>query len=217
MTVCIGAIASGRNAIVMAMDQMLTAGAMTADMPDLAKGMRVHPRWFAMFAGNDVQYVSPIMRDVTNALAEEGNAPSVKTVTDTFIRVYREQRLRIAEQTVLAPLGLDFHAFAAMIATDDNETLRDLTRKLSEVEFSVYFLVCGFDANPSARIFTIEPPGAEGHYDDVGFWSIGSGSESAINNLFLRGYNQSLSLPQAVYEVAESKFVAETSLGVGTR
>lgn len=216
MTVCIGAIARGRNEIVMVMDQMLTVGDITADMPDLAKGMRIHRNWFAMFAG-DLEYASPIMRNVTNVLARENSIPSVQTVVDVFLQAYRQHRLRIVEQTVLGLLGLTNETFAEMIATDDNEILRGLVQKANNIEFNVEFLVCGFDANPSARIFTITPPGVEGHYDDIGFWSIGSGSESAINNLSLRGYNQDLSLSEAVYQVAESKFVAESAVYVGKR
>lgn len=217
MTVCVAAIAgaySGECAVVMAMDQMLSVGLVSGDMSGLSKGMRVHRWWFAMFAGNDLHYVPPIMRDVTRSLSHTAT-PSVKTVTDAFLKAYQNQRLRIAEQTVLAPLNIDLASYTSMVSENDNEILRSLTDKLNAVSFSVEFLVGGFDATQSARIFSIAPPGTEGHYDDIGFWSIGTGAESAINNFFLRDYKQETPVPEAAYYVAESKFVAEASADVG--
>jgi 20S proteasome alpha/beta subunit len=215
MTVCIAAFSEGLNSIVFAMDQMLTVGIKTGDMAEFAKGMRVHSRWFATYAGT-VEHVPPIMSGVTNSLADIAT-PSVELVTEIFLKTYLSYRLRIAEQSILAPLNLDMQTFATMIAENDNEILRSLTRRLNEFDFDVEFLVGGFDANPSPRIFTISPPGIEGHHDYVGFWSIGSGSGSAVNNLMLRGYKAFQPLEDSIYQVAESKFVAESSLSVGQR
>ena len=48
MTVCVAAIGAFQNAVIIAVDQMLTVGEVTADLPEFSKGMRVHPRCSAM-------------------------------------------------------------------------------------------------------------------------------------------------------------------------
>lgn len=215
MTVCIAAVAE-MDTLIMVMDQMLTTGAIATDIR-YVKGTRVHPRWFAM-AADDTQHVPAILDDVRNLLAKRKGAPTVKTVTDIFLKVYVEHRLRICEQRILKPLSLDLPTFKTMISTNDNETLRKLADKLNAVEFNVQFIVSGFDHLGSPRIFTILPPGEEGgRYEDIGFWSIGSGSGSAVDNLLNRGFAPGIALTGALYEVAESKFLAEKSLGVGAR
>jgi hypothetical protein len=215
MTVCIAAIADEANAIIFTMDQMITVGSTAADLPDLAKGMRVHDRWFATFAGN-VEQVPRIIGTATDLLSPI-RMPTAEQVIDIFTNVYTAHRNRIAAQNILSPQGLTLERFTEMIATNDNSLLRSLSQRLNDFDFDLDFLVGGFDANPSPRVFHVRPPGVEGRDDDVGYWAAGIGAEAAVNNLMLRGHNRFQPLAESIYQVAESKFVAESSLGVGQR
>lgn len=215
MTVCIAGVAES-DKLVMVMDQMLTVEAVGGDLPNLAKGRRIHRRWFVMSAGNDMQHVPPILRRA-GALLSDKDKPTVSEAVRAVEKAYVEHRLKIAQQCVLKPLNLDMRTLVQMLSSGDSETLREITDNLNALQFSVHLLAVGFDEYDNPHIFSILPPGQEGHYDDIGFWSVGSGSESAINNLFLRQYADSLSLPEAIYLLAESKFVAERQWGVGEK
>jgi hypothetical protein len=87
---------------------------------------------------------------------------------------------------------------------------------IETVEVEVTFLVCGFSADRPC-LFTFSDPGIEKNYDLVGFWAIGSGTNSAIGSLFnLKGPAlQHRSIEEVVYRVCEAKFYAESALGVG--
>src|SRR5687768_11306816 len=150
MTVCIAAIADSANAIIFAMDQMITVGSTTADLSDLAKGMRIHDRWFAAFAGT-VEQVPQIMARATDEL-RRNRMPTAEQVIEVFTRVYTEHRNRIAAQNILSPQGLTLAQFTNMIATHDNSTIRGLSQKMNDFDFDLDFLVGGFDANPSPRV-----------------------------------------------------------------
>jgi 20S proteasome alpha/beta subunit len=169
--------------VVMASDQMLTLSGSTGDLPQFSKSMRVHPRWYAGYAG-DVDQVPQVLCRVTNLLGKY-KAPRIERVTDIFLKVYRDHQKRILAQ--------------------------------GAKEFDLDFLVVGFDPNGSPRVLAITPPGVEHRYDLPGFWAIGSGAGVALDNLMLRKYRTHQSLDDSIYQIAESKFVAETLLGVGPK
>jgi len=93
MTVCVAAVGGFQNAVVVAVDQMLTLGSFTGDLPEFSKGMRVHPRWFAMYSG-DVTQAPQILSRATNLLGRY-IAPRVERVTDIFLKVYKDHQKRI--------------------------------------------------------------------------------------------------------------------------
>lgn len=215
MTVGIAAIANDNDekTIIFATDQMMSVGIRTADLPMVTKGFLVHDRWFALYAGT-VTLVPPIVQKVRTALSAAATA-DIAEVSSTFVRVYQEERARIAEQAVLSPFGLDMPTFISLLATNQSAELADMKRRIQDFDFDCEFLVGGFDASRRPHIFTVTPPGIENHYDSIEFWSIGSGSEAALSNLLFRRINSRTPLKQAIYHVAEAKFMSEFSMGVG--
>lgn len=178
--------------------------------------MRIHKHWFAMFAGDDTEYAGPIMRKMLRLLAAT-ETPTVDQVAVAFTETYQEQRARVAEEQILGQYGLTMNQFSAALITDDNESLRNLKQRIERLEFSLSFLVCGFDKRARPHIFAVTNPGLAKHYDHIGFWSIGSGSDAAINNLLRRKYRDTNPLGTSVYLLAESKYVAESYFGVGEK
>jgi len=96
MTVCVAAVGGFQNAVIVAVDQMLTLQQFTGDLPEFSKGMRVHPRWFAMYSG-DVTQAPQILTRATNLLGRYVK-PRVERVTDIFLKVYNDHRKRILAQ-----------------------------------------------------------------------------------------------------------------------
>jgi hypothetical protein len=213
MTVGIAAIIDHDKSIVFATDQMVSVRVITADLPTFLKSFRFHNRWFAVYAG-DVTFGPPIMRKLTAELSTSGNA-DIAEVCSAFVRVYREERERLAVQEVLSPFGLDMQTFINLLASNDTVELADMKRKIEGFYFDPEFLVGGFDPDGKAHLFTIMPPGVEKHYDRVRFWSIREGAEAAVNSILFRGVNPLMPLKQAIYHVAEAKFLSESTRGVG--
>jgi 20S proteasome alpha/beta subunit len=213
MTVGIAAIIDQDRAIILVTDQMFNVGAATVDIPTAAKSFRFHNRWSALWAG-DVTLVPPILRKVAAELSTNSSG-DIAEVSSAFARVYRDEWARFAEQEVLAPFGLDMQAFVELLANKETAELSEMKRRIQDVDFDVEFLVAGFDSKAKPHIFTVTPPGVERHYDAIRFWSIGSGAEAALSSLMFRRLNPVMPLKQAIYHVAEAKYLSESSLAVG--
>lgn len=215
MTVCIAAVANGGKNIIFAADQMLGVGGVKADFASIAKGYKIHNHWMALYSG-DASLVSPILLRVRAALDEIENA-NFGEVSDTLFRIYREERVKFAEQAVLSPFSLDMPTFVDMMATNDTAEISDLKRRIEDVDFGCEFLVGGFDCDDGnrAHIFTISPPAVIRSYNPLKFWSIGSGADLALSSLLFRRFREGLSLETAIYHVAEAKFMSEAATGVG--
>ncbi len=213
MTVAIAAAANHDRSIIFALDRMVTVGLVTADLPLMAKGFCVHKFWMSLYAG-DVTQVPPILDKVKELLTPE-DQPTVETVARTMAQVYRERREKLAEQSILNPIGLDMTTFVGLWSNNDNAELGELKRRIQDFEFDCAFLVGGFSAQQQPHIFTIEPPGVESHHTSVKFWSIGSGAGAAINSLLFRRYTSMFSVKKALYHIAEAKYLSETAVGVG--
>lgn len=214
MTVGIAALAEMDKAIIFASDRMIGVGSATADLPLVTKGGLFHEKWIALYSGNDIARVPPIIRKVGDTLESEV-APTVEEVTQAFLRAYQEERERVAIQTILSPFGLNMREFMSLWATSQNPELTDMKRKIQDLYFDCTFLIGGFGPEERPHIFTVNPPAIEDHYDPVGFWSIGSGADAALSSLMFRRVNKLMTLPQVVYHVAEAKFMAESCMGVG--
>ncbi len=123
MTACVAAFALGLNAIVIGVDQMLTVGGdLTSDMSEFAKGMRVHSRWYATYAGG-VDQTPQIMSAVTNQLARY-EKPRVEIVTDVFVRSYKKHRDRLLLQGMAEK---DFDTAFLVAGFDSNDSPRIFT------------------------------------------------------------------------------------------
>jgi 20S proteasome alpha/beta subunit len=213
MTVGIASIGDKGNAIIFAADQMMSVGIRTADLPLVVKGFLIHKHWFTVYAGS-VTAVPPILSKVKKALAASPDA-DIAEVAGTFVQVYREERQKLAEQSVLSPFGLDMQSFVNLISTNQSAELTDMKRKIQDFDFDCEFLVGGFGPDKRAHIFSVTPPGVESHYDSIGFWSIGSGAEAALSSLLFRRLHPVLSVKETLYFVAEAKFMSECAMGVG--
>ena len=190
MTVCVGGIAMGGNAMVVAVDQMLTiGGTSTGDMSEFAKSMRVHPYWYAAYSG-DVAQVPQVLGRVTNLLGRY-KRPPVERVTDIFLKAYADHQARITAQGADEPFDLQF----LVGGFDPNGSPRLFT----------------ISPSPSGV------GGLEGRYDFPGFYAIGIGADKAIDHLMLRDYKTHQQLEDSIYQIAEAKFVAESLISVGAK
>src|SRR6266566_6040599 len=83
MTVCIASLCGGEDCIIALSDRMLSMPAMSLD--DLtAKFRAIGSRWMAMYAGNDVSPVVPIMKAVREVARQPSCQESLGQIVDSF-------------------------------------------------------------------------------------------------------------------------------------
>jgi 20S proteasome alpha/beta subunit len=214
MTICIGAICDHGKTIVWVADTRLSLEHISSDAP-FVKGWVVHPKWTALFSGNDITQVDPYLQSVRDALQEEREY-TVAEVMAVFREQYQRYRLERVEQEVLGVYKLTMEQFLADGQQMFGEMgFRELQDRIEAIQVGCDFLVLGFDSNQRAHLFTVEHPGHVRTYTRVGVCAIGSGAPSAADSLMFHEYTPSLESERAVYLVCTAKFMAESASGVG--
>lgn len=214
MTICIAAICDYGAAVVSASDRMISWGYAQAGDSMVTKAVRVHEKWAALFAADDVTSVDPILRSVTKSLSPL--AGEIDEATSTFRNAYQNELRKRAETQVLSQFGMSLDRFLQEgLKKFGREVFSSLCEEIRSVKLGCDFLVHGFDPGGHAHIFTVQDPGEATEHNRTGFWAIGSGQQSAISILFHHSYSAEKSLEEAIYHICEAKFMAETALGVG--
>jgi hypothetical protein len=221
MTVCIACPCIPEGCLVGMTDSMVSMPDMSAD--NLAiKYTSLGSRWVAMFAGNDISPVTPILKAVRPIMHDSERETLAETVA-AFQKAFRMQILNKAESTILSRFGMDMTEFRASgLANFGAEIFTRLVYEVEQVSLDLTFLVGGFDledpAFSSGHVFTIQNRGEVTHYDIPGFWAIGSGQTAALGTLFgARSNVKYMGLEDVMYLLAKSKFNAESAPGVGPK
>jgi ATP-dependent protease HslVU (ClpYQ) peptidase subunit len=214
MTVCITSHCFRENCLVFATDTMITTADTSSDFAAL-KTRPVASTWMAMFAGNDITSVAPILEEVENLLADqdETSANVRKAFTDAFQKELRTK----SENELLQPLGYDLQEFNRVGLNQlGAENFTRLLYQIQEQSLDIEFLVAGFhDRKP--HIFTVSSPGTIADYTAVGFWAIGAGQTNALGSMFNSQALFAADIETTLYRVCEAKFNGENAAGVGKK
>jgi len=213
MTVCIASFCRVENSILAVSDHMISTGDMSVDFGTV-KFRPIHQDWIAMFAGNDVSTVVPVLRRVVALLGNDTVA--LEIISQAFIVAIQEQITSKAEVSVLAPYGLNTAQFVQDgLRNLGQELFTRLAYQLAEISLDIMFLVFGYEGD-EPHLFTVDGRGSLDNHDLNGFWAIGSGCTNALGTLF------SVRLPLiflpeggVLYTLAKAKFNAERAPGVG--
>ena len=141
----------------------------------------------------------------------------VGMIEDAFRRAYIEEKKSLGESGVLGVLGYTMDRWTREgLKQLGRDVFWDLYRQIEKIaEVDCEFLVVGFDPRGEAQIVYIHPSGIPVRYSRSSCWSIGTGSQIALTNILIRGYQASTPIEDALYIVAESKFLSEYGPGVG--
>jgi hypothetical protein len=210
MTVCIAGFAFSRKGIIAVSDRRLTYGDIAADVATVEKAVRIHPCWMAMFAGNDIGNVTPILDRVRTQLPQDKPVSRIDVARE--IRgAFRAQHRTIIEERVLAPFDLSVRDFQQKGFSElGPQTFNELRHEVQATKVDCEFLICGF-SETEPQIFAISDHGLS-YYDKIGYWSIGSGAWSALSSLAFRKFHLDLSIHEAMYQLLEAKFMADTAV-----
>ena len=212
MTVCLVSHCFPENKFVSVVDSMLSTGDMSADKLAI-KSFAVGYQWTAMFSANDLSPVSAIRNDLF--MHFKGPAKLAEVIA-AFQAAFRKELLSKAENSILASFAMTVDEFKKNgLAQFGPEIFARLFYRIEQISLDATFLVYGFDENVP-HIFTIQNKGEVSHYDQPGFWAIGSGQTSALGTLF------SLSdgiifhpISDVLFMLCKAKFNSESALGVG--
>lgn len=173
--------------------------------------------WMAMFAGNDISCVDPIVNDVKNQFKSKTHPESLPNVRDAFINAFQTQLRMKSENEVLKPIGYSLEEFKQLgLSQLGPENFSRFLYQMQQQSIDVEFLVAGFDNG--AHIFTVTSPGKISDFSPVGFWAIGSGQTNALGSLFnCQGTLFAADISTIIYRVLEAKFNAEGAAGVGKK
>lgn len=214
MTIGIAAYCAHDSVIVMACDMMISTGDMSADITGI-KSRAIARHWLALFAGNDISSVVPLIKEVNGIL--KGEPDTLENVGQAFTNAFQTQLRQKNENEILRPLGYTLERFQEVgLQQLGNDQFSRLLFRIERQTLDVEFLVAGFDGD-TAHIFTVRPPGAISNYTPLGFWAIGSGQTNALGSLFNSGAVVFADIPSTIYRVCEAKFNSESAIGIGKK
>jgi hypothetical protein len=215
LNVTIGIIAAAipDDIFVCVADQRISFGDETqADDAATMKALGIHPDWLALFAGNEIKFVLPILLDVKDQLS--GNNYDSSEIQNAFSAAYTRLIQQEFKNKKLSKFG---YTSVDQFRTEGRANLDDyffeLCRELDAYDVGVQFLVCGYDKQKQGKLFEISSPGAVTDHNLLGYGVIGSGYSMATASL--RRKPLKYLLDSTIYRVLEAKFSAETASAVG--
>lgn len=215
MTICVAA--RSNNFLVLASDQMLTAGDIQFE-PPRKKIVPLTNSIFACMAG-DTSFSTMVITDVAvkvaNAVRQNPTEwLAVRTVVDWYIDFYSAARLKAAETAILQPLGLTAASYLdrqSSLAPSLVIRIMDELTNYQVPQSSV--IISGRDPGGS-YIFTIHGSEVDQH-DTTGFAAIGSGGRHAQSHFMQVGHAWNADLVDTVVRTYTAKRRAEAAPGVG--
>ncbi len=160
--------------IVTICDRMLSYPAYAVD--DAAfKRFKIHPRWRAMFSGDDIGPVTPLARIVQEHLStREGH---LEEVADSFRNAFHQHSHLLAVDLILGKYGHTVSSWREKgLSEFGSEEFARINQRIEQVQVGVQFLVCGFSPEGQGHIFTVEEEWSRGfphvgvnHHDIDGF------------------------------------------------
>jgi hypothetical protein len=215
MTVCIAAICEFGRAVITASDYKISLGSVSGDVA--VKQIRgILPGWSVMYAGNDIAHIGKVLDTCANG-ADTNTPLSIDKAQDAFVAAYQSVFSRVCSDTYLSPYQLNFDTFKKNGKKIFHSTpLSYLQNAIATFDLGCTLLISGFDAHKRAHLFTVENPGVSRSFDEVGFWSIGTGQAQANSSLMFHDYNIGNDRDLASYLVYVAKLMSESADGVGT-
>jgi hypothetical protein len=152
----------------------------------------------------------------TSTLADVNNngVSSVQEVARLYARQFVKLRRKRAEETYLAPLGLNSRSFLVRQQQMEPSQVALLTQAILEARLDVDAIVAGTD-DTGSHIYRIGDPGQVMCCDRLGFCAIGSGWRQFETQFMLSGYCRDNSLLDSLLLTYSAKKKAEVAPGVG--
>ncbi len=219
MTVCVAGLINWtydngdiRKAIITASDRMLTVGEHEYE-PGQRKIGQLSPRILALVSGSITVHAEAMGNTVSHLSASP--TTDVGDVAEIYASYVRRYRLREAEQTYLAPLGLDAATFVAAQGTMAPGVVSDLVSQMQSHRIDAEAIVAGCD-DLKAHLYHVDDRGFVTCHTDPGFVSIGIGCNHANAEIMAANFSSWWPLARSALLFYTAKKRAEVAPGVGS-
>ena len=215
----VGIASRSYDILFLVADKMLTAGDIEFEPAKASKIRAVTSSIYVTYAG-DSAFFAEIYADLRSCVLgkialEPHKWLAVKDVVDFYSACRNSLKLKRAEASLLAPLGLDRDSFLVKQKLLNEELASQLSRELINFQVpGLDVIFAGIDEN-GPHIYSIEDEYVQCH-DMIGFASIGSGSRHAESQFMLARYSGTSLVSEALFLTYIAKKRAEIAPGVGT-
>jgi hypothetical protein len=196
---------------------MITAGDIQFQ-PPVRKIWQLTTSIFALTAGDasaNAEILTHTLTAVRRRLALDNSWMRLSEVADIVSSEVVSYRKRVAERTVLAPIGLTFETFISRQREMALDWATRITERVMGVESGTHILVAGVDEG-GAHIWLVDGMGKAFCNDTVGFAAIGFGQWHAESQFMFAGHANWKTLPETILLSYLAKKRAEVAPGVGT-
>jgi len=218
VTICIAALASSGEKIVVATDRKVAFGVFSADSA-VQKTEPIIERNMVLIAGNDVARSGTIFNKARTRLRESWSRDA-NVIAETLFEECNAERDRIIEASVLRKRGFTWEMFRKQGNSLCTEAVYyEIESEIADVRLSLDFLIAGFDETETPHLRYTNWCTPPENYDSLGFYAIGTGANSAIGSLahaveYLH-FNKRMAVEDVVYHVLAAKFMSESAQDVG--
>jgi hypothetical protein len=219
MTVCIAAIAAESKAVVCIADRALTYAGYAANSESdsaIAKIVDLPGNWCAMFSCDSLTFPKRVLDSVVAQLLGEARVTLAQMEAAVKL-AYETCWWNEIEDHVLKPILLtknDFVARKSDLLPLDSQLVLKLAKEMSEYKQVCSMIFCGFDGD-MPHLFVANTPVDIDPADWEGFAAVGSGLETARNQMLWSRYSKDDSLPSVLYDVFNAKVATEVLQTIG--
>lgn len=179
--------------------------------------------WHALIAGDPTFALKVVEKVETIFKAHKDKdgtdlSKSVSTTMKAFENAYQTARGEFVRDTVLSPRLLTrdlLYARSKDLLPLDPEFSSEVSDACQLANPNPSLLVCGFDCDDKAHIFSVGNPGKIGNHDLTGFHAVGAGQRTALARLLMLDSNKNDSIALALYQAFDAKVNAEIVQSVG--
>jgi hypothetical protein len=219
MTICIAAFSAESKAIVCIADRALTYlgyGANSESDSGVAKIIELPGNWCALFSCDSLTFPKRVLDKIDVALTGKTSVSRLE-IEAAAKKAYEETWWDEIEDQILKPILLtrkDFAARAQDVQPLDSKLVLKLAEEMSAYKQICSMIFCGFEGeNP--QMFVAYTPCQIDPHDWQGFACIGSGLETARNQMLWSDYDKDDALESTLYDVFNAKVATEVLQGVG--
>lgn len=215
MTVCLALLCDSQDKVVAVADRMVSVEFLSLQFEQHTKKVdQIGDRFVALTAGDALGHTEIIREAIRRT--DQQSQPSVFEVASHIEASFIESRQKLAENSILRRVGLDYETFLDQQRNLTPELVSALVSGYQDVELEIELLVAGVDGT-GAHLYLISDPGVTTCFDSIGYAAIGSGLPHAEGFLTEADYSPQISLNWAIWLCYVAKRRSERAPGVGSK
>jgi hypothetical protein len=217
VTLCIAAACQeeGKPRVVVCSDWKSSSSLGSSQTSDKLRWLKRKPTWLALTAGKE-RAIESLVRRYRKELESEGDITD-SNAEEIFERIAKRHLQKVKSDCVERELGVSYDYFRTHLDEFPPQIQIGMFNRVSRTDLGVSLLVLGFvKVGRKSQQPLICKVGSDGSTSICPhFGAIGEGWLVATPSLLRREFSSNVSLKKAIYQLYESKTLAETVPSVG--